>query len=344
LEDGPFQINKLGVRTSRYKTIELHTVFGTEFTLLESSQISEDPPIQDISSIKPQQGLTCVQGVLLDVSEVNEFNRSDGTPGRVASMELQDTTGSIRVVAWGDNVEKLVEIKEKEIKFVKVFFGGVRQKDIDSIEIHLTPQSHIRKSTRIPAVLRGIELKKVEPPSTSSQSGPDYNKIQLSDLSENEDDVLIEILGKVVRIFQQVPYYYSCPTCRKKVTETDSGWYCQEHKEIEPDIRFRLSGILDDGTGTIRTTFFGLSGEILTGMSGNDIEKLVENNLNDDEIFEAVQNEAEGKTVLIQGRVKLQTREVQGETMQDQTLFANRVRFPSPKMLAEELISELTSN
>ena len=46
-------------------------------------------------------------------------------------------------------------------------------------------------------------------------------------------------------------------------------------------------------------------------MSGNDIKQLVENNLNDDEIFEAVQNEAEGKTVLIQGRVKLQTREVQ---------------------------------
>ncbi len=344
LEDGPFQVNKLGIRVSKYKTIELHTVFGTEFTLLESSQISEDPPIQDISNIKPQQGLACIQGVLLDVSEVNEFNRSDGTPGRVASMELQDISGSIRVVAWGDNVEKLVEIKEKEIKFVKVFFGGVRQKDTDAIEIHLTPQSHIRTSTRIPAVLRGIELKKVEPTSTSSQSGPDYNKIQLSDLSENEDDVLIEILGKVVRIFQQVPYYYSCPTCRKKVTETDSGWQCQEHQKIEPDIRFRLSGILDDGTGTIKTTFFGLSGEILTGMSGNDIKKLVENNLNDDEIFEAVQNEAEGKTVLIQGRVKLQTREVQGETMQDQTLFANRVRFPSPKMLAEELISELSSS
>jgi len=40
----------------------------------------------------------------------------------------------------------------------------------------------------------------------------------------------------------------------------------------------------------------------------------------------------------------LQTREVQGETMQDQTYFANRVRFPSPKIIAEELASELSVN
>jgi replication factor A1 len=344
LEDGPFQINKVRVNLSRYKTIELHTVFDTEFNPLTTSQISEDPPIQDIHEIKPQQGLASIQGVLQNVSEVNEFSRSDGSSGRVASMELQDATGSIRVVAWGDNVEKLEEIKEKEIQFVKVFFGGVRQKDADTIEIHLTQQSHLRQSTRIPAVLRGIEVMKTEPTSESARDVPEYQKMQLSDLSEEEDNILIEVLGKVVRLFQQVPYYYACPSCRKKVTDTDSGWYCQEHQEVEPEARFRLSGILDDGTGTIRTTFFGLSGEILTGMSANDIQKLIENNLTDDEIFTAVQQEAEGKTVLIQGRVKLQTREVQDETMQDQILFANRVRFPSPKTLAEELISEMGSN
>jgi len=344
LEDGPFQINKLRVNLSKYKTLELQTIFETEFTSLKSSQISEDPPIQDIGTIKPQQGLACIQGVLQSMSEVNEFNRLDGTTGRVASMEIQDTTGMMRVVAWGDNVEKLIEIKEKEIKFVKIFFGGVRQKDTEAIEIHLTFQSHIRQSTRIPAGLRGIEIVKKEISSEISQNIPDYQKVQLADLSEEEDEILIEVLGKVVRLFQQVPYYQACPTCRKKVTETDNGWYCQEHQEVEPEVRFRLSGILDDGTGTIRTTFFGLSGEILTGMSGNDIQKMIENNLTDDEIFTAVQQEAEGKTVHIQGRVKLQTREVQGETMQDQTYFANRVRFPSPKIIAEELASELSVN
>ncbi len=339
LGDEPFQIKKLRVNMSRYKTIELHTIAETEFIPLDSSQIPEDPPLQNITEIRPQQGLVCVQGVIKNVFEEREFNRSDGSTGRVTSMSIQDSTGSIRVVAWDDEVEHITSIQEKEMKFVKIFFGRVQQKDTDAIEIHLSPQSHVRPSSRVPVTLRSIEIVEEEQPTT--QSLPDYHKVQLSDLSEDEDGTTIEVLGKVVRLFQQSPYYRSCPQCRKKVIETDAGWICQEHQIVQPQIRFRLTGTLDDGTSTMRTVFFGLSGEILTGMRSNDIQKLLENGLTDDEIFTIVQQEAEGKTVLIQGRVQLQTQEVQGETIQRQELFANRVRFPSPKIIAEELVSEL---
>ncbi|MFX1285278.1 MAG: hypothetical protein ACFFB5_16620 [Promethearchaeota archaeon] len=339
LGDEAFQIKKLRVNISRYKTIELHTITETEFIPFDASQIPEDPPLQNIVEIKPQQGLACVQGIIQNVSEEREFGRSDGSTGRVASMSIQDNTGSIRVVAWDDNIEHLTSIQENEMKFVKIFFGRIRQKDADTIEIHLSPQSHVRPSSRIPVALRNIEI--VEEVQTTTQSLPEYQKIQLSELLENEDGVMIEVLGKVVRLYQQSPYYRSCPECRKKVTETDEGWFCQEHQIVESQIRFRLSGTLDDGTSTIRTVFFGLSGEILTGMGSNDIQKLLDSGLSDDEIFTIVQQEVEGKTVLIQGRVQLQTQEVQGETIQRQELFANRVRFPSPKTIAEELVNEL---
>lgn len=339
LGDESFQIKKLRVNMSRYKTIELHTVNETEFIPLDSSQIPEDPPLQNITEMKPQQGLVCVQGLIQNISEEREFNRSDGSTGRVASMSIRDTTGETRVVAWDDNVEQLNSIREKEMKFVKIFFGRTRQKDADAIEIHLSPQSHLRPSSRVPVALRSVEIVEKEP--VTPQSLPEYQKVQLSELSETEDGVLIEVLGKVIRLFQQSPYYHACPQCRKKATETDAGWICQEHQIVQPQVRFRLSGTLDDGTSTIRTVFFGLSGEILTGMGGNDIQKLIDNGLSDDEIFPIVQQEAEGKTVLIQGRVQLQTQEVQGETIQRQELFANRVRFPSPKIITEELISEL---
>ncbi|UCG03706.1 MAG: DUF2240 family protein [Candidatus Heimdallarchaeota archaeon] len=339
LGDEPFQIKNLRVNLSRYKTIELHTTARTEFSSLDASQIPEDPPLESISEIKPQQGLVCIQGVIQNVQEEREFTRSDGSTGRVASMSIRDTTGETRIVAWDDNVEKLNSIREKEMKFVKIFFGGIRQRDADAVEIHLSPQSHLRPSSRIPVALRGVEI--VEEEQVTPQSIPDYQKIQLSELSETEDGLMIEVFGKVIRLFQQSPYYHSCPQCRKKVVETDAGWMCQEHQIVQPQIRFRLSGTLDDGTSTIRTVFFGLSGEILTGMGGNDIQKLIDNGLTDDEIFPIVQQEAEGKTVLIQGRVQLQTQEVQGETIQRQELFANRVRFPSPKIIAEELVSEI---
>ncbi len=339
LQDHPFQIKNLRVNLSRFKTLELHTINGTEFNTLESSEIPEDPTIRNINEIKPQQNIGCIQGLVHSISDEREFSRSDGTTGRVASMTVEDTTGPIRVVAWDDNVEKITAIREEEMKFVKIFFGRIRQKDDNSLEMHLSPLSHVRPSSRIPVALRGITITEKEPSPT--QSVQDYQKTQLSELSEESDGISIEILGKVIRLFQQTPYYQACPECRKKVTEVDSAWVCQEHEIIDPQIRFRLSGLLDDGTGTIRTTFFGLSGEILTGMKSTGIQKLIDNELTDDQIFDVIQQEAEGKTVLIQGTVRLQTREIQGETIQSQELFANRVRFPSPKMVAEELISEL---
>ncbi|MFX0172832.1 MAG: hypothetical protein ACFE9L_13020 [Candidatus Hodarchaeota archaeon] len=341
IKDGPFRVNKVRVSMSRYNTIELHSIAETEFSSLEASQIPEGPPIQNITEINPRQGITSVQGVIQNVSDVNEFNRSNGSVGRVASMTIQDTTGTCRIVAWDDNVEKLTSIHEEGLKFIKVFFGRIRQTEDESIEIHLTSQSHVRTSSRIPVALRSIPITEIEEP--IQQQTPDYQKIQLSDLSDDEDGSMVEVLGKVIRLFQQAPYYWACPECRKKVVETDTGtdWICQTHDLVEPKIMMRVSGLIDDGTGTVRTTFFGRSGEILSGLSGTDIQKMIENNLTDEEIFSAVQQEVEGKTLLVQGRVQLQTREVQGETMQDQTLFANRVIFPSPKALAEDLIVEL---
>jgi len=45
--------------------------------------------------------------------------------------------------------------------------------------------------------------------------------------------------------------------------------------------------------------------------------------------------------VKLLGRVKLQTQEVQDETIERQELFVNRIRFPKPKELSEEILSEL---
>ena len=54
-----------------------------------------------------------------------------------------------------------------------------------------------------------------------------------------------------------------------------------------------------------------------------------------------MRKKSEGKTVQIKGRVQLRTQEVQEETVQRQELSVNRIRFPSPKTLSEELLAEL---
>lgn len=342
VKDVTVKVSKARVTMSRYNTLELHTVTGAEFLPQEVSQIPEDPPIQDINEIDPQQGLASVQGVIQSVSEAREFTRSDGSGGQVISMVIQDTTATCQVVAWGDSVEKLVEIKEKDLKYVKVFFGRIRQGNDEKIELHSTPQTHIRPSSRIPPPLRQIEIQEpgdVQP----SRPSVEYEKIQLSELTDEDDARTVEVFGKLIRLFQQPPYYHACPECRKKVlkTEQSTGWECRSHGSVEPQVIMRVSGLLDDGTGTVKATFFGRSGERLSPITTSQINVMLTEGSTDEDIFETVQNAIEGITLLVRGRIQLQVRDVQGETIQDQTLMANSVFFPDPQVIAENLAGEL---
>jgi len=344
LDDGSFEIKGLRVIISRYQNLEVHTTSFTEFIQLETSTIGDEPPLIDIQDLSSQTNLAAVQGVVVEISEIREFNRTDGSTGKVASMTIQDNSGELRIVAWDENAEKLETIREKDMKYVKIFFGRIREQN-EGIELHLTPLSHIRSSSRVPVSLRSIELntKGIEDSETKkSVLGEfNYNKIQLSELPESEDGTLIEVLGKMVRVFQTSPYYYSCGECWKKVESKSDGWYCPQHGNTEAQLRMRLTGILDDGTGTIRVTFFGTSAEIITGMSNKSIKVLLEKGSTDDQIFEMIQKEVEGKSVLIQGRVQAKTQEYLGETMSQQELFVNRINIPDPKVLAKELLIEL---
>ena len=335
------KIENLRVTTSKFQTIELHANSTTKFTEMKEQIVSDTPPIVKIQEINPEKGVACIEGVISDISEVREFNRSDGTTGRVASFSIQDNTDSTRIVAWDDNVEKLNSIEESSAKFVQIRYGGIRKNREDRIEVHLNPQSEVITNTDIPPEYSEIEISKQS--ESSSYTAVEYIKTHLSELPDDADGDTIEIIGKVIRLFQQAPYYWGCSICKKKVEQQEDGegWICREHNEVERTVHLRLSGLVDDGTGTIKATFFGMSGEILSGFKNTDIAQLIEKGTTDDEIFEELKKKSEGKTVKLLGRVKLQTQEVQDETIVRQELFVNRIHFPNPKELSEEILSEL---
>ncbi|MHA1973786.1 MAG: OB-fold nucleic acid binding domain-containing protein [Candidatus Hodarchaeales archaeon] len=340
-----FEAKPLRVNYSKYQTLELHSINETTFSVIENSDILDEPPLFDIKEIKSQKGLVSVHGIITEFSEVREFNRSDGTTGKVTSIKIQDSTGQLRVVAWDKNTEKFEKMKEKNLKYVKIFFGRVRVQN-EEPEIHLISQSLIRPSSRIPSALRNIEISTVEETregKDSKKSQPDFNykKNELVELDETSDGVLIEVVGKLVKLFQNAPYYWSCSECKKKVTEESGNWVCVQHGKVEPQIRMRLAGIFDDGTSTIRTVFFGTSAEILSGISSKGLRAMIDKGLSDDQILETIQREAEGRTVLIQGRVQVRTQEIQGESILQQELFVNRIYKPEPLKLVDELLSEV---
>ena len=60
-----------------------------------------------IGSIRPEMGNVAFTGRVLNVSEIREFQRSDGSLGRVANVTLADETGAVRLVLWDEKTDPI---------------------------------------------------------------------------------------------------------------------------------------------------------------------------------------------------------------------------------------------
>jgi replication factor A1 len=68
-----------------------------------------------LGDLKPgMRGIDIIARVA-EISGVREFERSDGSRGRVASLLLEDETGRVRMNLWDDEVELLKEVEIGDI-------------------------------------------------------------------------------------------------------------------------------------------------------------------------------------------------------------------------------------
>jgi len=76
----------------------------------EGSDSAFQPPVADISSIKPSPVLWAISGKIIEKSETREIETREGRRTRVSNMNLEDRTGKVRVACWdvhADTTESL---------------------------------------------------------------------------------------------------------------------------------------------------------------------------------------------------------------------------------------------
>lgn len=75
--------------------------------MLVARDLGTTEVLTKIGSIRPEMGNVTFTGRVLTVSEVREFQRSDGSMGRVANITLADETGSVRLTLWDESTEMI---------------------------------------------------------------------------------------------------------------------------------------------------------------------------------------------------------------------------------------------
>lgn len=223
-------------------------------------------------------------GKVQQVFGINEFQRKDGTPGKVCSSVVGDETGTIRIVGWGTQADNVAKIKEGDI--AKIVGGYVRENQ-GRKEVHLNDRSKL--------ILNPPGETVGEVKVTEEKRQPASRK-SIKDLQENDQNV--EVLGTVVQVFD-LKFFEVCPKCSKRARLRDNAFFCEGHGSVTPDYSYVTNLFLDDGTENIRAVFFRNQLEKLLGMTKDQIMQYKEN----PESFEKAKSDLLGNQVKVVGRV-----------------------------------------
>jgi replication factor A1 len=220
-------------------------------------------------------------GKVLYVNEPREFQKEDRS-GRIGSFVLGDETGTIRVVCWGNQCEKLHGLAQNTI--VKIKGGYVRENNSQK-EVHLNDRSLLMINPK------GETVGEVVAPARQPASRKSIQALQ-------ETDSNVEVLGTIVQAFEP-KYYEVCPTCGKRAKLVGSSFVCDQHNTIMPNYSYVLNVFLDDGTDNIRVVFFRDQVDRLLSKSREQLLAMREK----PEQFEQLKTDLLGNIIKVTGRV-----------------------------------------
>ena len=235
-----------------------------------------------IKDLLPGMRNADVLGRVTQIYESRDFQRADGTSGKVGSFLVGDDTGVVRIVCWGNQAGILKQLTAGLP--IKISGGMVRENQRGYKEVHLNESSRVNLSPteKIPEV------------------GSKAARRTLRELKEGDEQV--EVLGTIVQVFDP-KFFEVCPQCGSRLKEVEGQWACDEHGAVMPDYSYLVNVFLDDGTENMRVVLFRNQAERLLNKTK---EQMVAYRVTP-ETFEPLKTELLGEQFRFIGRAKKNT-------------------------------------
>ncbi len=185
-------------------------------------------------------------GKIIRIFPVREFSTEKGQ-GRVENIIIADSTGSARLSLWNDEIN--ADLKEGDVVHVR---GFVKQDNVGEPEIRLGRYGVIQKS------VENIDVK-VE------------RKVERALISDLKEGQYREIRAALLQVFESNPLYSVCAECGASAKEK-----CELHPDAAKDYELVVSGIVDDGTESLRVVLFKENAEKVLVMKKDDVKDVFE--------------------------------------------------------------------
>lgn len=111
--------------------------------VVDSDYPSIDQFIDKIENLTAKNKKANVVGVVYDVFPVSEFQRKDGSNGKVQRLRLRDETGEIPLVFWNQKVDELGDVKKGHQ--LRIMNARVKRQLDNKIELHVENSTQIEK-------------------------------------------------------------------------------------------------------------------------------------------------------------------------------------------------------
>jgi len=111
--------------------------------VVDSDYPSIDQFIDKIENLTAKNKKANVVGVVYDVFPVSEFQRKDGSNGKVQRLRLRDKTGEVPLVFWNQKVDELGEVKKGDQ--LRIMNARVKRQLNNKIELHVENATQIEK-------------------------------------------------------------------------------------------------------------------------------------------------------------------------------------------------------
>jgi len=293
---------------------------------------NQDFASQSLKINEINNGTTTVDiiGVAGEIEGYKEIVRKDGTNVALFSFVLIDETGAIRVTGWDDKAEELREISKGqsvEIKGAKVR----KNPAFDQVELSLGKNAQItfQDDSALPEIDNfDFKIQKVR---TFASGKKETNRKSISEMNPNEN---ITLQGVIIKNFDRIHFYEACPNCRKKIENCTCG------QDAAPVTRMIVNATFDDGTDTVRITFFGEVAEAILGENATDLSSYA-NSPELEEKLNSISKNVVGKEMLVSGRVRTSEFTQESEVVTRTELSVNSFDFIDPVVEAYKVLSEI---
>ena len=246
---------------------------------------------------------------IVELEDIREFSRQDGTKGLVRNMTIGDESGFIAVTLWEDKTDLPYDVNEA----IKIQNPRIRYNDMSN-----RYEISVGNSTNI-----------LQPSYKELENLPDIEELQ-KNLYVSKDIASLELEDrnvKITGIFSE-PYMErmlipKCPICNNTIDVDDEE--CPECGNLvdEPNYLLMLPAKLSDDTGEIQVTFYNNLVEDLIGMKHDEL---------------VAQYEEEGNYEFLESRIM----DLEGRTLEliaDVTYnnYDEEIRLRPKKILKNEL-------